>query len=141
MSHYTKMSIQAQQKYEAELLAALKGHFGDTNVEHHTDKKAELRMWNGGHSGLKANLVVRRKGQEAKVGHALAVNDLGYERNNEGGYDLHVDVDGFPVEDQNKVAQAYAASVATKQLKAKGYSVKSTALPTGEVRLVAQRFG
>jgi hypothetical protein len=141
MSHYVKMSIQAQQRYEAELVAALKKHFGENHVESHGEKKADLLSWNGSKSGLKANIIIRRKAQEAKAGHALAVNDLGYERNKDGGYDVHLDADGFPTAHQNLIAQDYATRVATKQLKAKGYSVKQAELTTGEIRLVAQRMG
>jgi hypothetical protein len=78
MSHYAKLSIQAQQKFEAELLAAVKDHFGADGVEFH-EQKTDLLSWNRTKSGLKANIIVRRPMQERKAGHALAVNDLGYE--------------------------------------------------------------
>lgn len=140
MSHYTKLSIQAQQKFESELLASLKKHFGETKVEMH-EKKASLKTYAGADSGLKANIIVRKQAQGEKLGRYMAVNDLGYERNTQGGYDVHADLDGYSTETQNLIAKDYAERVATKQLKAKGYTVKRKELTTGEVQLVAQRYG
>jgi hypothetical protein len=141
MSHYVKLSIQAQQRFEAELVAALVQHFGEGKVESHGDKKVDLLNYSGQKSGLKGNIVVRKATQGEKLGRYVLVNDLGYERNTKGGYDVHVDMDGFPQADQNLVAQFYAEKVATKQLQEKGYQVQRALLPTGEIELTAQRYG
>ena len=141
MSHYVKLNIQAQQKFEAELVAALVQHFGEGKVESHGDKKVDLLNYAGQKSNLKGNIVVRKAAQGEKLGRYVASNDLGYERNKEGGYDVHVDMDGFPKEHQNLVAQYYAEKVATSQLQAKGYQVQRQLLKTGEIELTAQRYG
>ena len=141
MSHYVRLNIQAQQRFEAELVAALVQHFGEGKVESHGDKKVDLLSYTGQKSGLKGNIVVSKAAQGEKLGRYVLVNDLGYERNKAGGYDVHVDMDGFPQADQNLVAQFYAEKVATKQLQEKGYQVQRALLPTGEIELTAQRYG
>jgi len=140
MSHYTKMSIAAQQKYEAELISALKNHFGEKAVESCGDKKQKLKDWQGQDTSMKANIIIRKKDLGKKIGRSVLANDLGYERNKDGGYDVHVDAAGFPQSDQDLVAKFYADKVATKQLKAQGYQVKRAELATGEVELVGTRY-
>jgi hypothetical protein len=139
MSHYTKASIQAQQKYEAELLTALCDHFGKEGVESHGGTLVPLKMWNGGDSGLKANIVIRQPTLGRKLGHKVLANDLGYERNKEGGYDVHVDATAFPKTSQDQVAQRYAELVAMKRLKATGYRVQRKQLEDGRIQLTAMR--
>jgi hypothetical protein len=139
MSHYTKLNIQAQQKFEFELFAALKEHFGDAGVESH-DKAASLKSWTGADSGLQANLIVRKSAQSKKAGHEVLSNDLGYLRNSTGGYDVHADEAGFPVKDQHLVAQYYARNVTTKQMRQQGYNVRESELPNGEIRLHCSKY-
>lgn len=140
MSHYTKLGIRAQQKYEAELVQALKQHFGADGVEVSGDSKIPLKMWNGSDARLKANLVIRKETLGRKLGHYVAANDLGYERNTDGGYDVHADETAFPKEHQNLVAKYYAELVATKRLKAQGFMVKRAELRTGEIELTATKY-
>jgi Protein of unknown function (DUF1257) len=142
MSHYARLSIQAQQKFEAELVASLQEHFGTNGVEVH-EQKADLLTYMKEKSGLKANIIVRQATQGKKFGgRMLAVNDLGYERNTKGTYDLHVDEDGFNSEAQSAVIMSYAEKVAKKQMLTRGYGVaKRATLPTGEVQLTLQRYG
>lgn len=138
MSHYTKASIVAQQKYEAQLLTALNEYFGQAGVETH-DSKAVLRTWNGEDSGLKANIIIRKKNLGRKLGREVLANDLGYERDATGGYDVHVDETAFPKAAQDQVSQRYAELVAMSRLKAQGYKVKSAKLEDGRVQLTAMR--
>lgn len=140
MSHYTKMTIAAQQAYEAELVQALKKHFGEKGVEVGGDTKIELKSWDGRNAKLKANIVVRKDTQGKKLGRYVATNDLGYERNKDGGYTLHADEAGFPKEHQNLVAQSYAELVATKKMKQQGFAVKRTETKAGEIRLSCTKY-
>lgn len=141
MSHYTKMSISAQQEYEGELIAALKQHFGEKEVEVH-DKKASLQMWEGSPSGLNANLIVRRKNLSKKLGHDVLSNDLGYERDNAGGYTVHADEAGFPKESADAVALAYSEKLAERVfVQNMGYSAaERTVLPNGDVEVVYESY-
>lgn len=139
MSHYTKMSISAQQEYEAELVAALKKHFGE-DVETHGDTKVPLMTWDRRDSGLKANIVVRKKTLAQKKGYEVLSNDLGYERNKEGGYNVHADEAGFDTLSQNAVASYYAQELTEKRLKSQGYSVAARkTLEDGRVQVQFSR--
>jgi hypothetical protein len=135
MSHYTQASIAAQQKYESELITALCDHFGREGVEVHGDKKVELKTWQGSNSGRKANLVIRQNTLGKKLGHKVLANDAGYERNKEGGYDVHIDPAAFPKEHQDLIAMKYAELVATKRAKQLGYKVARKALEDGRIEL------
>lgn len=140
MSHYMQLIIQAQQKFEAELVAALKQHFGESEVEYSASSKIPLKHWDGRPSKLKAEIVVRKDSLGKKAGRAVLCNDLGYERDASGGYTVHADVAGFPLADQNLVAQFYAEKVTTKKMKAKGYNVKRAQLDDGRIELTLQKY-
>ena len=140
MSHYVKLSIQAQQRFEAELVAALVQHFGEGKVESHGDKKVDLLNYAGQKSNLKANIVVRKAAQGEKLGRYVASNDLGYERNAQGGYDVHVDMDGFPLEHQHLVAQYYSERAIARNAEETGYQVAEREAVNGEVHLTLQRY-
>lgn len=139
MSHYAKMSIQAQQKFESHLVDALAEHFGEGTVEVHEDKKY-LNDWHGRKTTTKANLIVRKDTLTKKLGYAALGNDLGYERNSAGGYDVHVDTATCPEEHLNLIAMNYAERVSKSQMKLKGFSVKREQLSTGEIALTCQKF-
>lgn len=140
MSHYAKLNIQAQQRYEAELVAALKEHFGAAGVEAH-DTAKNLKDWQGHDTKLKAEIIIRKATLSEKLGRQVLANDLGYARNKDEGYDVHADEAGFPKEHQDLVAQYYAEKVAAKKLKAQGYAVSRRVLSSGQIQLTAQRYG
>lgn len=136
MSHFAKMSISAKTKFEKEMIAALVEYFGEKWVEVHQDAQ-EINMWNGTKSGNKANIIVRRKGQEAKLGNKNCLtNDFGLRREADETYTIFVDNAGFSAVEVNKVMQSYATKVSTKVLAAQGYNVSKTYTPDGKVKLV-----
>jgi hypothetical protein len=141
MSHYTKMSIKAQQEFEVDLIAALKGHFGEKGVEVHENKEVLLNYY-GEASGLKANLIVRQKDLEKAIGHHIASNDLGYERNKEGGYDVHYDAAGFPKEHADKINRVYAERVGSRVfVEQMGYNAaERNVLPNGDVEVIYESY-
>lgn len=141
MSHYTQLSIKAQQKYETELVAALKQHFGENGVEYSAASKIPLKHWDGRTSKLKAEIVVRKNTLGRKAGHEVLCNDLGYERDNEGGYTVHADIAGFPLNDQNLISKYYAEKVTAKKMKARGYNIAERAqLEDGRIELTLRRY-
>jgi hypothetical protein len=140
MSHYARLNIQAQQKYEAELIAALQEHFGETGVEAHDTAKG-LKDWQGNATKERAEIIVRKDTLSKKLGRQVLANDLGYKRNNSEGYDVIADEAGFPKAHQDLVAQYYAEKVAAKKLKAQGYAVQRQVLSSGQIQLTAQRYG
>lgn len=133
------MTIQAQQKFEAELIEALEQHFGEGSVQVH-EKPIALKDWMGHPTANKAHLVVPKNVQEKKAGHALAVTELGYERNKSGTYECHYDPDGFSAEHANLIAQYYAEKVTAKQMKKQGFSVARKQLEDGRIQLTCQRY-
>jgi hypothetical protein len=140
MSHYARLNIQAQQKYEAELVAALGEHFGAAGVEVHDTAKG-LKDWQGQSTKEKAEIIIRKDTLSQKLGRTVLANDLGYKRNNDEGYDVIADEAGFPKAHQDLVAQYYAEKVASKKLKAQGYAVARKVLSSGQIQLTAQRYG
>lgn len=148
MSHYTSMEMEMQQKNEADFIAALTNHFGEGAVEVHTDPVA-LKVWNGSSAlernaygtAPKCHIVVRRQAIEKALGRHCATNDLGFRRREDGKYDAHLDLAGFDKTAQDKVAQDYAVRVASRKLKAQGYTLKREVLKDGRVKLVAQKYG
>lgn len=136
MSHYSEMQVETKIANEEEFIEALKSVFGDVEVY---DKPADLKMYYGGLSGLKANIIVRMESQGKAVGKRVLSNDLGFERSGDG-YKCHADKAGYPKELQDKVNADYAERVATKQLKKQGYMVKRTTLEDGRVKLTASKW-
>lgn len=139
MSHFVKMTVQAQQKHEAELVEALVEHFGADAVTVH-EEAVRLKTWDGGLSTNKGNIVVPREAQLKKANRHVLTADVGYERNANGTYDVHYDADGFPIDQQKLIAQYYAEKVAAKQLKRQGYAVKRAMLDDGRIQLTATKF-
>lgn len=140
MSHYTRLNIQAQQKYEAELIAALEQHFGEGKVESH-EKPVALKDWQGSSTAEKAEIVIRKKTLSEKMHRDVLANDLGYRRNKEEGYDVIADEAGFPKAHQDIVAQYYAEKVTAKKMRANGYSVARKELANGQIQLTCQKYG
>jgi hypothetical protein len=136
MSHFAKMSISAKTKYEKEMLTCLREYFGESYVEVH-EVPQEIMMWNGVKSGNQANIIVRRKGQEAKAGRQCLTNDFGLKREEDGTYTIYVDKAGFSEKEINKVMQQYATKVSTKVLTNQGYTVSKSYTSDGKVKLSA----
>jgi hypothetical protein len=142
------MEMEMLQKNEADFIAALTEQFGEGAVEVHTDP-VELQMWNGTSALVKnaygtapkCHIVVRRKAIEKALGRHCATNDLGFKRREDGKYDAHLDLAGFDKVSQDKVAQDYAVRVASRKLKAQGYTLKREKMQDGRVKLVAQKYG
>lgn len=137
MSHYAEMKCQALVRNEKDLVASLEEFFGKGNVEVH----AEAVSIGGYDSAARktAHVVVRKDIIQAQKG-GRAWNDLGYERQQDGTYKLHVDPVDFPTTSQQKVSMDYAERVANRQLKAKGYSVKRHLNQDGTIKLVATKY-
>jgi hypothetical protein len=140
VSHYTKLNIQAQQKYEAELISALEQLVGEGKVET-SERPITLKDWQGQSTSLKAEIVVRKKTLGELAGRDVLANDLGYARNNTEGYDVHCDEAGFSKVNQNLVAQYYAEKVTAKKMRANGYSVARKELANGQIQLTCQKYG
>jgi hypothetical protein len=149
MSHYTEIKVAFQQKHEKEVISALEEYFGKGNIEVYEEAQ-HMKLWDGeratgntrwGSEIPTCHIIVRRKTQEKALGRDVAVNDLGYRRNETGGYDAYVDAAGFPVEAQQKTAQNYAVFVAENELKAKGYSVnRKYVQETGAYQVVGTTY-
>jgi hypothetical protein len=140
MSHFTELKPKFLVKSEVELVSALKNIFGQDAVEVH-DKAVELQGYdkNMGGTKRKAHIVIRKDAVK-KTFHNQGWNDIGYERDKEGMYTLWADPADFPIVKQNLIAQDYAERVATKKLKAQGYTFKREVLKDGVVKLVATKY-
>ena len=139
MSHYTEMQCNALSKNEAELVASLKAQFGEKAVEVHDEAKA-LTGYDQ-QAKKKAHIIVRKE-YVAKVNHRKhAYNDIGYERREDGTYAMHYDKMDLEDRVRDRIMQDYAERVATRKLKAQGYSVKRTVDEKGKVVLLANPLG
>jgi hypothetical protein len=145
MSHTTEMTTSYTTKNEEELIESLREHFGAENVEVHEDL-SQLYLFSNttadsyyGEAG-KAHIVVRQEAQRQALGKVVATNDLGFARQEDGTYKLFCDNEGFPKASRDKVAEGYAARVAAKQLKKKGYTVKITKTEAGLPKVHASRY-
>lgn len=147
MSHFSEIKVDFSQKYEKELVAALEEQFGKGNVEVHPngaalfgyrgDNRSKADEKSPDYAPL-CNLIIRQ-------GHVGASsNDVGYRRTEDGRYVAYIsdfDKGGhYNTQKQHKVAQHYAEKVSTKQLKAKGYTVKKELQKDGTIKLVATRY-
>ena len=137
MSHFTKMEVCALQKNESELVASLENHFGKGSVEV-CDQARKLNGYDE-RANKKAHVIV---GQDAirKTERSSAYNELGFERTKTGGYTLHYDAMDIKKPSLDKVMQDYAERVATKTMKAKGFTMKREAQKDGTVKLSFSRF-
>lgn len=147
MSHFTEIKVNFDQKYEADLIAALEEHFGEGNVEVHEDGD-DLKTYYGevnrANSGLgrteKCHLIVRKATQEKAAGRSIATNDAGYRRTEDGGYKVYLDAAGFNEKLQGLVAQSYTLRVSERKLKAEGYMCSRVKKADGTVRLEARIY-
>lgn len=135
MSHFAEIKVSALTKNEKELVAALQAFFGAVEVY------GEAKSLEGydSRANKKAHIIVRKVDVGKKLSRGSAYNDLGFERNKDGTYSLHYDNMDISEDTRNKVMQDYSERVATKQLKAKGYSVKRE-LKDGVVKLTATKY-
>ena len=138
MSHYTELKINALVKNESDLIAALEEYFGKGNVEV-SDELLPLTGYDKA-AGKRANIRVK-KDAVAKANGGYAYNDLGYERQSDGTYRLHVDPVDFKQDAQERVAQDYAQRVATRKLKAMGYAYKTIKDAQGRITISATSMG
>lgn len=138
MSHFAEIKINALVKNEKELIAALEAHFGAKTVEVH-NTAVQLQGMDG-RAGKMAHLVVRKKNVKTDHYGGGAYNDLGFWRKEDGTYVMHVDDMDVRASERNKIIQDYAIRVSTKQLKAKGYTVKRQEQKDGTVKLVATKY-
>lgn len=147
MSHYTEIKVDFDQKYEKELIEALREQFGEDGVEVHKEPVG-LKLYNGtsalGNTGLgktnKCHLIIRQDAQSKKAGHRVLSNDAGYERTDDGKYRAFIDAAGFSTQLQGLVAQSYAVRVSEKKLKAEGYMTKRVLKEDGTIRLEARIY-
>ena len=137
MSHFTRMEVCALQKNESELIASLKSHFGENSVEV-VDPSRQLMGYDS-RANKKANVIVSQDAiRKSEKSHAY--NELGFERTKTGGYELHYDAMDIKKPSLDKVMQDYAERVATKTMKAKGFTMKREAQKDGTVKLSFSRF-
>jgi hypothetical protein len=140
MSHFTKLSIAAQQKHEVQLIEALEQHFGEGTVAVH-ESKVSLKDYAGYATKNKANLVITQASQRKKANNNhLMVTELGYERNDEGTYECHYDNDGFNKKHQDLVAKYYAEKVTKKTMAAQGFMVARKELDNGHIQLTCTKY-
>lgn len=147
MSHFTRLEVSFQQSEEASLIASLEALFGAGSVEVH-DEPTGLFGYEGNDRSLlpetdpnhapKAHLVVRR----SHLGPAC--NDLGFRRTESGGYEAIVSSYDrlviFRPERQGQLLQTYTLSVAERQLRHKGYTVRRETADNGTVRIIATKW-
>jgi hypothetical protein len=140
MSHLTKMEIKALQKNEKELIDALEQHYGKGSVRCH-DEAIGLQGYEQNTTGKtkKANLVIPQD-TIRRTEHTSGYNDMGFERSKSGGYALHYDIADVPKTSIDKVMQDYAERVASKTMKAKGYTMRREALKDGTVKLSFSKY-
>lgn len=146
MSHFTDMECSFLQSNEKEMVKSLEQVFGAGNVEVHEEPKALY-----GYEGKNRAKVSPKSKDYAPECHIIirrdnvgtAANDVGYRRNEEGGYTAYVsDYDKghtFTQSKQNLVNKEYALSVAEKKLKSQGYVTKRITVD-GKVRIRGGKF-
>jgi hypothetical protein len=134
MSHFTEMKVNALVKNEVDLIEALKEHFGEDSVEV-SDKPLSLEGYDV-RAQKKSHIRIRQE-FVAKANGGHAYNDIGYERQTDGTYKLHVDPVDMHTTAQQKVAQDYAARVAIRKLKTMGYKYSLTKGSSGQVTISA----
>lgn len=145
MSHFTKMTVLAKQENEQDLIGALKAHFGD-GVEVY-DQAKPLKLWNGGSAAGGAygnvkdcHIIIRKDVQNKASGRNAMTNDAGYRRNEEGTYDVYSDPAGFPKNAHDAIMRDYSERVASRKMKAQGYSMKRKVMEDGRVQLSFSKY-
>jgi hypothetical protein len=131
------MEIAALQKNEAELVEALENRYGKGKVHCH-DKPVLLEGYDS-QAEKHAHLVIK-KTIISSVERTSGYNDVGFERNKSGGYTMHYDQADLPKTSLDKVMQDYAERVASKTMKAKGYTMRREALKDGTVKLSFSKY-
>jgi hypothetical protein len=137
MSHFAEMKIAALVKNERDLIQALEEQFGAETVAVH-DTAVPLTGYDA-RAKKKAHLVIK-KGDVAKAMSTTGYNDIGFERLEDGNYSMHYDPMDWPNQKREALVQSYAEKVATRKLKAQGYTVKKETLQDGSVKLIAQTY-
>jgi hypothetical protein len=148
MSHFTEMKVEFRQQNESAFIKALELQFGEGNVEVHSEPVG-LHGYHGDDRSQKSlrspdyappcEIVIRRR----NIG--MASNDIGYRRNEEGGYTAYVSEhdksNTFTSEKRNSVFQEYTLLVAQKQLRDKNWSnFRRVKLDDGSVQLIASKL-
>lgn len=138
-----EMECNFSQQNEEALVQALKEAYGGVIV---TDEPMGLRGYQGDDRSLlsksdknwapKCHIVVPKK----YVGGAS--NDIGFRRNEVGGYDMYVSNydQHTTLNVMDTVKQKYSAYVTEHTLKSRGYSVTKTTTKDGKIVLKASRW-
>lgn len=138
VSHFTKMEIKALEKNEMELIASLETHFGKGSVTVY-DKAQKLEGYDQNANKM-AHLVIS-KATVKRVEKTFGYNDIGFERGKNGTYALHYDPMDVHKSSLDKVMQDYAERVASKTMKAKGFSMRRELQKDGQVKLMFSKMG
>jgi hypothetical protein len=138
MSHFTKMEIKALEKNEAELVASLENHYGKGTVK--TYSPAQKLQGYDASANKSAHLIIT-KDVVRRVEKTSGYNDIGFERGKDGTYTLHYDPMDIPKTSLDKVMQDYAERVASKTMKAKGFSMRRELQKDGQVKLLFSKMG
>lgn len=125
MSHYVEVKV--RYKDQAALVEALKGMFGDDQVEVHT-KPVELRGY--GSQRSEAHVVVRK---QAGTHSGLRWGDAGWLRQQDGTYTQVAD--NLDAERLRDLPQLYARAATVRQAKLSGYTVVETRAADGALVL------
>lgn len=131
------MEIKALEKNEAELIASLENHYGKGTVRV-CDPAQKLSGYDE-RANKMAHLVVD-KNTIRKVEKTSGYNDIGFERGKDGTYALHYDPMDIPKTSLDKVMQDYAERVASKTMKAKGFSMRRELQKDGQVKLLFSKM-
>ena len=137
MSHFSEMQCKALTKNEGDLIASLKAQFGEDSVEVH-DKAQKLTGYDGA-ANKQANIIIRKDNINRVLG-VHGWNDVGFERKEDGTYALHYDQADLPEKVRQKIFQDYAERVASRKLKAQGYTLKRSVEQNGHVVIKATKY-
>jgi hypothetical protein len=137
MSHFTEMKSKALVKNEGDLVAALKTQFGEEFVEVH-DTPQKLNGYDAA-ANKKAHIIIR-KGAVNKALGTHGWNDIGLERLADGTYSMHYDPADMQESTRQKIFQDYAERVASRKLKAQGYTLKRSVAQNGHVVIKATKY-
>lgn len=137
MSHFTEMqSVSFKVLQEKALVAALHAVFGEGSVEVYEHGSA-LTGYDSGY-GAKAHVIVRRDKISAVLGHAY--NDMGFTRQGDGSYRLHVDPTDVDETALNKIKQQYTTAVSINQLAKQGYIKTKQVAKNGTIEIVMVKY-
>jgi hypothetical protein len=145
MSHFAKIQVNFKFAEEASLIAALELAYGKGSVTVH-EQPVHPRLWGGQDSksytgdlhAEPCHIIVDRKAA-TEHGGGLS-NDLGFRRNNDGGYDTWLDKSGWTTELSDQVMEEYSAKISTRELELQGYSVQRSRQEDGSLLLRAEAW-